>query len=142
VKHLKLPTEFESSEFSTKAKGGIVDEQIDWPAPGEANAIQSETDPREDGANDCALTEYTATAAAFIPAHLHKKAAEVLCILEGDFINENETYGSGDFLHSKPGTVHGPHTTKKGCSLLALYTANTGEPDPNDFFLAEGAKRS
>ena len=80
---------------------------------------------------------------AFIPAHLHKKATEVLCILDGDFINENKTYGSGDFLHSKPGTVHGPHTTKKGCLLLALYTANTGEADPNDFFLAEAAaKRS
>jgi anti-sigma factor ChrR (cupin superfamily) len=44
---------------------------------------------------------------------VHKKAAEVLCILDGDFINENKAYGSGDFLHSKPGTVHGPHTTKK-----------------------------
>lgn len=79
---------------------------------------------------------------AVIPAHLHKKAAEVLCILEGDFINENKTYGSGDFLHSKPGTVHGPHTTKRGCSILVLYSANTGEPDPNDFFLADVAKRS
>jgi quercetin dioxygenase-like cupin family protein len=79
---------------------------------------------------------------AFIPAHLHKKAAEVLCILDGDFINEDKAYGSGDFLHSKPGTVHGPHTTKRGCSLLVLYTANTGEADPNDFFLAEAAQRS
>jgi len=79
---------------------------------------------------------------AFIPPHLHKQAAEVLCILDGDFINENKAYGSGDFLHSKPGTIHGPHTTKKGCSLLVLYTANTGEADPNDFFLAEAAKRS
>jgi quercetin dioxygenase-like cupin family protein len=79
---------------------------------------------------------------ATIPPHLHKKAAEVLCILDGDFINENKAYGSGDFLHSKPGTVHGPHTTKKGCSLLALYTANTGEADPSDFFLADSAKRS
>jgi anti-sigma factor ChrR (cupin superfamily) len=79
---------------------------------------------------------------AVIPAHLHKKAAEVLCILDGDLINENKAYGSGDFLHCKPGTVHGPHTTKSGCSFLALYTANTGEADPSDFFLAETAKRS
>ena len=79
---------------------------------------------------------------AFIPAHLHKKAAEVLCILEGDFINENKAYGPGDFLHSKPGTIHGPHATKKGCSFLALYTANTGEADASDFFLADAAKRS
>jgi anti-sigma factor ChrR (cupin superfamily) len=77
---------------------------------------------------------------AFIQAHLHKKATEVLFILDGDFINENKPYGSGDLLHSKPGTVHGPHTTKKGCSFLALYTANTGEADPSDFFLAEAAK--
>jgi len=77
---------------------------------------------------------------AFIPPHLHKKATEVLCILDGDFINENKSYGPGDFLHSKPGTVHGPHTTKKGCSFLALYTANTGQADPTDFSLAEAAK--
>src|SRR5207245_9462777 len=30
VKHLKLPTEFESSEFSAKAETSIIDEQIDW----------------------------------------------------------------------------------------------------------------
>lgn len=77
---------------------------------------------------------------AFIPAHLHKKAAESLLILDGDFINENKPYGQGDVLHSKPGTVHGPHTTKKGCSFIALYTANTGEADPSDFFLADAAK--
>ena len=78
---------------------------------------------------------------AFVPPHLHKKASETLVILDGDFINENRPYGSGEFLHTKPGTVHGPHTTKKGCSFLAMYTANTGEADPNDFFLAEAAKR-
>ena len=78
---------------------------------------------------------------AFVPPHLHKKASETLVILDGDFINENTPYGSGEFLHTKPGTVHGPHTTKKGCSFLAMYTANTGEADPNDFFLAEAAKR-
>jgi anti-sigma factor ChrR (cupin superfamily) len=76
---------------------------------------------------------------ATIKAHLHKKATEVLCILGGDFINENKPYGSGDFLHTKPGTVHGPHTTKTGCSFLALYTANTGEADPSDFVLAEAS---
>ena len=73
---------------------------------------------------------------------MHKKASETLVILDGDFINENRPYDSGEFLHTKPGTVHGPHTTKKGCSFLAMYTANTGEADPNDFFLAETAKRS
>lgn len=74
---------------------------------------------------------------AYVPPHLHKKAAEVLTILEGDFVNENTSYGPGEFLQTKPGTVHGPHTTKKGCSFLAMYTSNTGEADPNDFFLAE-----
>jgi anti-sigma factor ChrR (cupin superfamily) len=78
---------------------------------------------------------------AVIPPHLHKKAAEVLCILDGDFINENKTYGPREFLHTRPGTIHGPHTTKDGCLLLVLYTANAGEPDPNDFFLADAAKR-
>ena len=77
-----------------------------------------------------------------IPAHLHKKATEVLTILEGDFVNENTSHGAGEFLHTKPGTVHGPHRTKKGCSFLAMYTSNTGEADPSDFFLAEAAKQT
>ena len=77
---------------------------------------------------------------AFIPAHLHKKATEVLYILDGDFINENTAvpYGPGDSLHCKPGTVHGPHTTKNGCSVLVLWTAS-GEADPDDFYLAEAS---
>jgi quercetin dioxygenase-like cupin family protein len=74
-----------------------------------------------------------------IPAHLHKKATEVLCVLDGDFINENVPYGPGDFMHSTPGMVHGPHRTKNGCTVLVLWTA-AGEADPNDFYLAEASK--
>ena len=78
---------------------------------------------------------------ACIPAHAHRKSTEVICILDGDFINENTPapYGPGNSLHVKAGTVHGPHRTKNGCSLLVLWTA-AAEADPDDFVIAEAAK--
>lgn len=58
-----------------------------------------------------------------IPAHLHENVAEVLYIIDGDFINEGEQYLPGTSLHVKAGQIHGPHTTEKGCKVLVLWTA-------------------
>jgi homogentisate 1,2-dioxygenase len=55
---------------------------------------------------------------AVIPSHLHKSVAEVLYIVEGEFINEGKTYPAGTTLHIKAGMPHGPHSTKTGCRLL------------------------
>lgn len=116
-------------------------EEVNFPYPGYTGEIKIKP-LNGDYALGPSMIHIRMEPGAFVPPHLHKKATEVLCILDGDFINEGKSYGSGEFLHTKPGTVHGPHTTKKGCSFLALYTANKGEADLNDFFLAEAAKHS
>jgi quercetin dioxygenase-like cupin family protein len=78
---------------------------------------------------------------AVIPEHIHKGVAEVLCVLEGDFINEGKQHLPGTTLHIKAGMPHGPHGTKNGCKLLVLWTERTSreEADLSDFVLATEA---
>jgi len=72
-----------------------------------------------------------------IPAHIHEGVAEVLYVVEGDFVNEGKSYGPGDSLHIKEGHVHGPHSTRNGCKLLVLWTEPSRNATPNlgDFVL-------
>jgi mannose-6-phosphate isomerase-like protein (cupin superfamily) len=58
-----------------------------------------------------------------IPAHIHEGIEEVLYVVQGDFINEGKTQAPGTSLHVKAGHTYGPHSTKDGCALLALWTA-------------------
>ena len=76
---------------------------------------------------------------AVIPAHLHKGMVEALYVVEGDFINEGKQYQAGTSLHFKAGRQHGPHTTKKGCKLLVLWTERTAKEaaDLTDFVIAK-----
>ena len=76
-----------------------------------------------------------------IPAHRHDGVAEVLYIVEGDFINEGKTHLPGESLHIRQGTVHGPHTTKAGCQVLVLWTAHAAGLQANlaDFTVAQPA---
>ena len=80
-------------------------------------------------------------AGSVIPAHIHEGVAEVLYVLEGDFINEGTQYLPGTSLHVKAGKPHGPHSTEKGCSVLVLWTDKAATQDANlgDFELAEAA---
>src|SRR5690242_14798461 len=57
-----------------------------------------------------------------IPAHIHEGMAEALYVLEGDFINEGKQYLPGASLHVRAGKQHGPHSTKKGCTVLVFWT--------------------
>jgi len=59
---------------------------------------------------------------SMIPAHTHEGVAEVLYIVEGDFINEGRQHAAGTSLHVKAGQSHGPHTTKNGCTILVLWS--------------------
>ena len=59
-----------------------------------------------------------------IPEHLHAGVAEVLSVIEGDFINEGKQHLPGTSLHVKRGQLHGPHSTEKGCKILVLWTAH------------------
>ena len=74
-----------------------------------------------------------------IPAHIHEGVAEVLFVIEGDFINEGKGYVAGTSLHVKAGQEHGPHSTENGCKLLVLWTDKAATQDANlaDFVLAE-----
>lgn len=78
---------------------------------------------------------------AVIPAHLHKGMSEALYVAEGDLTNEGKQYEAGTSLHFKAGTEHGPHTTRNGCKLLALWTERTAHEaaDLTDFVIAKKA---
>jgi quercetin dioxygenase-like cupin family protein len=76
-----------------------------------------------------------------IPAHTHENVAEVLYVIEGDFINEGKRYDAGTSLHVKAGKPHGPHSTEKGCKVLVLWTDKAATQDANldDFHLYKAA---
>ena len=76
-----------------------------------------------------------------IPAHKHEKMAEALYVMEGDFINEGKEYQPGTSLHVKADKQHGPHSTKKGCSVLVLWTDKTAthDADLTDFVISKHA---
>ena len=77
-----------------------------------------------------------------IPAHIHEGVAEILYVVDGDFVNEGKSYGPGDSLHIKAGQVHGPHTTNAGCKLVVLWSerSENAAPDLGDFVLPTAAK--
>jgi quercetin dioxygenase-like cupin family protein len=62
-------------------------------------------------------------AGATIPAHWHGKADETVYVLAGDFIEGGVAYGPGSYFVGAARTVHGPHSTKSGCTLLTHFSA-------------------
>jgi quercetin dioxygenase-like cupin family protein len=69
---------------------------------------------------------------AVIPAHLHTRADETVYVLEGDFVEDGQSYGPGSFFAGKAGEPHGPHSTIGGCMVLTAFS------DTLDFVLVEG----
>jgi quercetin dioxygenase-like cupin family protein len=57
-----------------------------------------------------------------VPRHLHERTTEMSYVLDGDFISEGITYGKGTIFNITPNTIHGPHTTKTGCSVLVTFS--------------------
>jgi len=57
-----------------------------------------------------------------IPRHLHERTTEMSYVLDGDFISEGISYPKGTEFNIKPNTIHGPHTTKTGCSVLVTFS--------------------
>jgi quercetin dioxygenase-like cupin family protein len=76
-----------------------------------------------------------------IPVHRHDGIAEVLYVIDGDFINEGKAHLPGTSLHVMKGKVHGPHSTEKGCKVLVLWTDNAAgnKSDLSDFKVAKPA---
>lgn len=71
---------------------------------------------------------------ATIPAHYHKNTSETHYVLEGDFINAGISYGPGAFFTHAAGTVHGPHSSMQGCSVLTVQPTHV---DAGDFHIAD-----
>jgi hypothetical protein len=73
--------------------------------------------------------------------HTHDEVAEVLYVIEGDFINEGKQHSAGTSLHVKAGKSHGPHSTEKGCTILVLWTDKAATQDANldDFHVIKAA---
>lgn len=57
-----------------------------------------------------------------IPRHLHERTTEMSYVLDGDFINDGISYPKGTEFNIKPNTIHGPHTTKTGCTVLVTFS--------------------
>jgi len=57
-----------------------------------------------------------------IPRHVHERTTEMSYVLDGDFISEGISYPKGTMFNIKPNTIHGPHTTKTGCSVLVTFS--------------------
>ena len=68
---------------------------------------------------------------ATIPRHRHTAADETVYVIEGDFIEDGESFGCGSFFAGRAGTDHGPHTSTNGCIVLTCFSA------PLDFVLAD-----
>jgi anti-sigma factor ChrR (cupin superfamily) len=60
---------------------------------------------------------------ALIPKHFHAEAQETVYVLEGDFIEDQTSYGAGRVFFANEGFSHGPHTTMKGCLVLTVFSA-------------------
>jgi anti-sigma factor ChrR (cupin superfamily) len=60
---------------------------------------------------------------AMIPRHRHTVADETVYVIEGDFIEEKESFGPGSFFAGRAGTEHGPHASRNGCLVLTRFSA-------------------
>jgi quercetin dioxygenase-like cupin family protein len=67
---------------------------------------------------------------AIIPAHRHSRANESVFVLTGDFVEAGITYETGTFFVGAAGTIHGPHESRTGCTVLTNFSA------PPDFEIA------
>ncbi|MCA1992350.1 MAG: cupin domain-containing protein [Coleofasciculus sp. S288] len=61
-----------------------------------------------------------ATGSVRFPNHRHAGSEEIV-VLEGDLVIDGTSYGSGEYIHSIPGSVHQPETYS-GC-LIFLRTS-------------------
>lgn len=61
-------------------------------------------------------------AGAEFPAHHHALADETVYVLEGDFIENGVAYRQGTLFFAAAGSVHGPHRTESGCTVLIQFS--------------------
>ena len=59
-------------------------------------------------------------------AHAHD-TIEQIYVIDGDFFDEDASYGPGDFVLRMPGTMHRAGSSK-GCPMLIVYTPHGAAP--------------
>jgi len=62
---------------------------------------------------------------AVIPKHYHTHVDETVYVLDGDFVEEEKSYGVGAYFVGKAETTHGPHKTVSGCTVLTQWNGGT-----------------
>ena len=45
-----------------------------------------------------------------------------MSVLEGDFLEDGQSHGPGNFCTGKAGVPHGPHSTVGGCTVLTTFS--------------------
>jgi anti-sigma factor ChrR (cupin superfamily) len=58
--------------------------------------------------------------------HAHDEIEQIY-VMEGDFFDDDESYGPGDFLLRMPGALHRAGS-KDGCTMFIAYTPLTEGP--------------
>ncbi|KZN34536.1 cupin domain-containing protein [Pseudoalteromonas luteoviolacea] len=64
---------------------------------------------------DCAFLRYEA--GAYVPGHVHM-GYETVLVLQGDYIENGQTFTPGSFIVRAPGTCHSM-ASENGCLILA-----------------------
>lgn len=58
--------------------------------------------------------------------HAHDEIEQIY-VMEGDFFDDDESYGPGDFLLRMPGAKHRAGS-KDGCTMFIVYAPLSGGP--------------
>ncbi len=58
--------------------------------------------------------------------HAHDEIEQIY-VMEGDFFDDDESYGPGDFLLRMPGAMHRAGS-KDGCTMFIVYAPLSGGP--------------
>ena len=58
--------------------------------------------------------------------HAHD-TIEQIYVIDGDFFDEDASYGPGDFVLRMPGTMHRAGS-RNGCTMLIVYTPHAAAP--------------
>jgi ChrR Cupin-like domain len=124
----------------TKAQPGehIVDinasEMGPFPIPGATEGALTAMFLNQDLASGPIVAVMRMAPGSQIPEHYHQRTAEMVYVLEGDFVNNGVTYGAGTSFAHAPTVQHGPHGTVNGCTVMFMQGVQV---DPSDFFIVK-----
>ena len=97
----------------------VFDGDLSWTDLGMAGVTRKVL--HKDGVTGAMAVLTRMEAGASIPAHWHTRAEETVYVLDGDFVEDGESLGPGTYLMGAAGTVHGPHSTIGGCTVLTHF---------------------